>query len=216
MGRFVFWDTSPEAQAAAAPLYADLAAARMQLAPIKLALKYSPAQPRVPAGNADGGQWTDAVVRPGARSGPLKRFDGIPPNSADYTAPDGTNFLAPADANFRKVYEDGHALIDQEPATWPGYIKQKVGQFGEFDFQRDGDIFYSRYTNASNYAAGLFMSGAGFSYADTMAIAGGYAAAYSAGGITGTRLRWWTYGYMAGYLNSSAFPLPLAQKAWLT
>lgn len=60
MGRFVFWETPPAALAAAAPLYADLAALQMRLALIKLARKYNPAQPRVPAGNSDGGQWTDA------------------------------------------------------------------------------------------------------------------------------------------------------------
>lgn len=238
MARFVFWETPPEPLAAAAPLHADLAALQMRLALLKLAHKYRPDQPRVPAGSRDGGQWTyagdgwvrvaandrgriatDALAQPAAEGVISKRVDGIPPDSVSYSTPDGTVFLAPAGANFQKVYEDGHALTGLNPNDWPAYIKQKVGQFGEFDFQRDGHIFYSCYTDASNYAAGLFMSGAGFSYADTVAIAGGYAAMHSAGGITGTRLRWWTYGYMAGYLNSSVFPLPTAalgsvKKAW--
>ncbi len=61
MSRFVFWETPPETLRAAAPLYADLAALRMQWALIKLARKYRADQPRVPAGNRDGGQWTDAA-----------------------------------------------------------------------------------------------------------------------------------------------------------
>jgi hypothetical protein len=60
MSRFVFWETSPEMLTAAALLYADLAAAQMQLALVKLARKYRADQPRVPAGNSNGGQWMDA------------------------------------------------------------------------------------------------------------------------------------------------------------
>jgi hypothetical protein len=57
---FVFWDTPPEVLAKAAPLYADLAALRMQRALMMVARKYQPDQPRMPAGNPEGGQWTDA------------------------------------------------------------------------------------------------------------------------------------------------------------
>ncbi len=60
MSRFVFFDPPREVLNAALPLYAELAAIRMQLALIKLALKYSPSQPRVPTGNPDDGQWTNA------------------------------------------------------------------------------------------------------------------------------------------------------------
>ncbi len=64
MMRFVFYDTPLDIAANAARLRAGLAAARMRLAMLKLALalKYSPYQPRVPAGSPDGGQWTDAGV----------------------------------------------------------------------------------------------------------------------------------------------------------
>jgi hypothetical protein len=44
----------------AARLYSDWAALKMKLALVRLMLKYSPDQPRVPAGNSDGGQWTGA------------------------------------------------------------------------------------------------------------------------------------------------------------
>jgi hypothetical protein len=60
--RFVFFETSRAVVRVAAPLYAELAAMRMRLALARLMLKYNfnPAQPRVPAGSPDGGQWTDA------------------------------------------------------------------------------------------------------------------------------------------------------------
>ena len=42
MNRFVFFETPPEAPSKAAPLYADLAALRMQWALMTLARKYRP------------------------------------------------------------------------------------------------------------------------------------------------------------------------------
>jgi hypothetical protein len=61
--RFVFWETPLDLLAKAAPLYAELAALRMQRALVILARKYNPDQPRVPAGSSDGGRWTDAGGR---------------------------------------------------------------------------------------------------------------------------------------------------------
>ncbi len=58
MSRFVFSETPRGVPRAAASLRADLAAIQMEWALLKLALKYNPSQPRVPAGNRDGGQWT--------------------------------------------------------------------------------------------------------------------------------------------------------------
>lgn len=62
MTRFVFFETPRAVVQAAAPLYAELAAIQMRVALAKLLLKYNfdPAQPRAPAGNPDGGQWTGA------------------------------------------------------------------------------------------------------------------------------------------------------------
>lgn len=62
MSRFIFWPLTPEAQAQAAGLRAEIAALTMQRAGWRLAglmRKYSPDQPRVPAGDPDGGQWTN-------------------------------------------------------------------------------------------------------------------------------------------------------------
>ncbi len=67
MSRFVFFETPR----AVLELRADLAVLQMQWALIKLAWKYRPDQPRIPAGNHDGGQWTDAAwVRVAENDGP--------------------------------------------------------------------------------------------------------------------------------------------------
>ncbi len=77
--------------------------------------KYSPDQPRVPAGNSDGGQWTDGDGERGStthnRTGTaqgmqhpsgLKPTHDIPSDAVLYHA--GTlNFYAPPDADWSKI-----------------------------------------------------------------------------------------------------------------
>ena len=60
MTHFVFFETPPDVLERTAPLRAELAALQMQWALLKLAHKYRPDQPRVPAGNQGGGEWTYA------------------------------------------------------------------------------------------------------------------------------------------------------------
>jgi hypothetical protein len=95
--RFVFWDTSPEVLAKAAPLYAGIAAIRMQWALLKLARKYRPDQPRVLAGNPNGGQWTDAGGGGGVRVA-ANGADPLVPNGV-YGFPVAHNPLDPANLN---------------------------------------------------------------------------------------------------------------------
>ncbi len=86
MSRFVFFETPREALRAAVPLRADLAAIQMEWALLKLALKYCPDQPRVPAGNRDGGQWTDtAWARVAANNMPGAVVTDAAPKSRDAT-----------------------------------------------------------------------------------------------------------------------------------
>ena len=61
MRGFVVRETASDMLARAMALYADVAALRVEWALVKLARKHNfdPAQPRVPAGNSNGGQWTD-------------------------------------------------------------------------------------------------------------------------------------------------------------
>ncbi len=67
-------------------------------------------------------------------------------------------------------------------------------------------MIYDSYTDASNYGAGVFMRGAGFSKAE-MDVAGGlYALAKSQGGVSARRVQWWNYGFDAA--ASGQFPKP--------
>lgn len=65
MARFVFYDTPPELVTPILALKAEIAALQFQRAAHRLLdvltkHNFNPAQPRVPAGNSDGGRWTDA------------------------------------------------------------------------------------------------------------------------------------------------------------
>jgi hypothetical protein len=106
------------------------------------------------------------------RIGPnIVKTDEIPPNSRTFTAPDGQTFLAPAGTNFQDVYDAGK--IQGRLGT-----RLNVWQYGKYDFQRNGgggpkpgsldNIFYSAYTDASNYAVGVYMNGAGASLSETL------------------------------------------------
>ncbi len=136
MTRFVFWEAPPSLVAQAAPIYADLAAIKMQLALIKLALKagYNPAQPRVPAGNGRisgrwGGNssWKDYPRKVTKR----RRVTlAIPNDAITYRAPDGTVFHAPPGADFQQVYAAGQNIRNIPISEQFAYINANVGQDG--------------------------------------------------------------------------------------
>ena len=79
----------------ALPLYADVAALRMEWALVKLARKYRPDQPRVPAGNSDGGQWVDA----GGGNSRVAANDSRKPPSVLVTPMHGIDPLDPKNLN---------------------------------------------------------------------------------------------------------------------
>jgi hypothetical protein len=114
-----------------------------------------------------------------------------------YQAPDGQTFYAPANADFGAVYDYGKSLSNLWGSDRLNGIGTAVGQGGLFDFQRSGDIFYAKYTDASNYGVGVLMNGAGFSWQDTLSIVGGYASLYSRQGLTPLLTTWWLNGYRA-------------------
>jgi hypothetical protein len=121
-------------------------------------------------------KWPQAIpYRAGYRRNPNNphfiKTDEIPPNSQKFTAPNGETFLAPAGTNFQDVYDAG------KTQGWLG-ARHNVWQYRIYDFQRNGgggpkpgnldNIFYSAYTDASNYAAGVYMNGAGASLSETL------------------------------------------------
>jgi hypothetical protein len=89
-------------------------------------------------------------------------------------------------------------------------IGAAVGQGGLYDYQRNGDIFYPAYTNASNYAVGVLMQGAGYPQWETDLIGGAYASMYSGQGWTALQTEWWNNGWTAA--NNGTLPLPLQTR----
>jgi len=66
---------------------------------------------------------------------------------------------------------------------------------GTYDFERDNGSFYSAYTNASNYAVGVYMGGAGYSHDATISIGTFLASSYSSNPDQKTQQAWWTRGW---------------------
>jgi hypothetical protein len=115
---------------------------------------------------------------------------GVPEDAISLTTGDGTSFYAPPYADFCKVYATGQANWQNPIAAFSA-----IGQFGTYDFQRDNGMFYSAYTNASNYAVGVYMAGAGYSYDATITIAGAFASHYSSNAGADSQTTWWTKGW---------------------
>jgi hypothetical protein len=120
----------------------------------------------------------------------LKIVHDVPDDAVSLTAGDGTSFYAPPDADFCKVYADGQA-------HWLNLIAvgSAVGQFGTYDFQRRNGTFYSVYISAANYAVGVYMAGAGFTYDQTKEIGIIYASRHSSNAGAASQTTWWTKGW---------------------
>ena len=89
--------------------------------------------------------------------------------------------MAPPRADFRQVYAAGKAIAyqPQSEQAVEGYFALTPG--GRFDFQRDTTnlTFYREYINASNYAVGVYMAGAGYSREEALKISGFWASWFS-------------------------------------
>jgi hypothetical protein len=120
-----------------------------------------------------------------------------PTDAVKYMAPDGTIFLAPPTANFRSVYAYGRSIAIKSIFEQKTLIGLAVGQGGVFDFQRKDGVFYPDYTDASNFAVGVLMNGAGYTWVDTETIAGLYATWKSSQGWTQRQTIWWHNGFSA-------------------
>jgi hypothetical protein len=110
-------------------------------------------------GNQVAGPGAPSVSPNGVENG---RYPGVPPNSKLYSTPDGTNFWAPATADYNKEYE----AVESAPSVlnvsdYKNYVNANIGVGGIYDYQRSGGIFYPAYTDASNFGVGVFQAGAG-------------------------------------------------------
>lgn len=181
---------------------------------------YDPDEPRVPAGNPDGGQWTDAgfasdeVGYGPPTAPPSTAADGDQGTStqpggepsaaggivfADYKVikeppadakvvipPDGTPIrggdslhllIAPPYADYRLVYAAGRAIASLQPLDQLLHIRAALRQGGTYDFQRDPirQETQPAYADASNYAVGVYLAGAGYPLSATRKLAEIYA-----------------------------------------
>jgi hypothetical protein len=165
--------------------------------------KYSADQPRVPAGNRDGGQWmredgsgdgaAASSTKPKAahpRTQRLPTVHDVPKDAVTVKAGDGTSFLAPPDANFPEIYAAAKANGKNSDAT-----KAAIGQFGTYDFQRKDGNFYTAYIDASNYAVGVYMAGAGYGYTTMLVYGAIYAMTHSSNWESESHIVWWTKGW---------------------
>jgi hypothetical protein len=105
-----------------------------------------------------------------------------------------STFYAPPGTNFSRVRDAGRAN------GWsPIEVNRSVGHWGTFDFQRDADMnqFTRSYTDASNFAVGAYMQGAGYSRANTARIANGFATTFSSNAGDPNQARYWMMGWDA-------------------
>jgi hypothetical protein len=132
-----------------AALREEVASIRADLLRRRLAeqTKYSPAQPRVPAGNPRGGQWTD-------RSGVGSQGTGfaLPMGNVDVGDVSGSSELTPGDTSVGGVQlagdpvdlleqeqRGGHAISEHADRTYD-YLKSRAREEGERTLDR-GDAF---------------------------------------------------------------------------
>ena len=161
-------------------------------------------QPAMPPESRDVGLREDSAA-PGAKMG-MFRVETLPADAVQYTAPDGTKFYAPPSANFSAAQAYGSKIANMPFTERVAAIRAAIGRGGIFDFQRSGDTFYPAYTDASNYAVGVLMQGAGYAEWETDLIAGGYAAIGSSQGWTTRQTEWWDRGWSAA--NDGRLPSP--------
>lgn len=180
---------------------------------------YDPDQPRVPAGNPDGGEWTNADASSPTTAATANAADevssytpvhGLPHDAAVVTPPDGKpipdkdsktkSLMAPPRADFRAVYAACRAIRSLPPLQQYPHGGADIGQGGTYDFQRDVPNlkFYHAYTNAANYAVGVYMAGAGYSLSITLLLAKYYAWEHSANYKIQDREQWITRGWEDG------------------
>ena len=87
------------------------------------------------------------------------------------------------------------------PSEWDKIYKatnSAVGTVWDLStFNEETDIFIMLICDASNYAVGVYMAGAGYSYFETLAVGTGYSLRHSSNWESGFayHIKWWTKGW---------------------
>jgi uncharacterized protein RhaS with RHS repeats len=137
--------------------------------------------------------WTDPFGPPDfIPPPPIQIMRGIPRNACSCHTSSGSPFLAPPDANFTKVVAAGQA-----GGLNPFSMNAAVGHFGAYDFQRNylNNEFTGAYTDASNYAVGVYLQGAGYSLEQALAIAQFFAQSMSSNAGDPRQQGFWLEGW---------------------
>jgi RHS repeat-associated protein len=149
------------------------------------------------------GQVTPAPKTPFDPSTPISIVvTDLPAGSISVTAPDGTVFNAPGYADFAGAYAYGQSLRSIPFGLDAFGLQVAVGHGGMYDFQRDGQTFIRPYVYASNYAVGIVLNGAGYSRANAIRVAGGFARLRSSNAGDPAQLSAWTNGWNAAASGS--------------
>lgn len=187
------------------------------------ARKYSDAQPRAPAGSGRAsGQWASGDAGAGdppvvegrsaisgrrAAVGGVNHVNDLPkdaivvtrPNGPAVEDPDSTTgkLMAPPRANFQEIYAAGKEI--SKLPRWRQFqlARAALRHFGTYDFQRDEatNTFFKEYSNASNYAVGVYMAGAGYGRWQSVRIAQSYGFLFSSTKYERTAREWTEKGW---------------------
>jgi RHS repeat-associated protein len=139
----------------------------------------------------------------------IKKTDPPPKGSANCSYA-GKTFAAPPGTNFNDVFKAGQDTMNTaikssefggiDPITLFGAeAGEDIGKFGRFDYQRNAttDTFIAPYTDASNFAVGVYMAGAGFSYDEVESIGKLYAKITGSTGAISKKIEYWKAGWNA-------------------
>jgi hypothetical protein len=130
----------------------------------------------------------------------LTHYRGVPPNSRTFKTLNGTTFVAPGSADFKAVYYSGQAS-----GLTPWSMYADIWHYGIYDFQRNmgqgyktnGNTFYDAYIDASNYAVGVYLNGAGQSLQNSLRIAATAAKLMSSNAGSPRQALWTCHGWQA-------------------
>jgi RHS repeat-associated protein len=124
---------------------------------------------------------------------PLQVVRGTPANACTCRTSSGTPFSIPPGVNFSAVQAAGRSA-----GFNPFAVNAAVGHFGNFDFQRNAanNTFTGAYADASNYAVGVYMQGAGYSLGSTVAIAQSFSYSMSSNPGDPRQQEFWKAGWM--------------------
>ena len=124
---------------------------------------------------------------------PIQIVRGTPKNACTCQTSSGNPFSVPPGTNFGDVQSAGQAGGRFNPFA----MGSAVGHFGAYDFQRSyvNNQFTGAYTDASNYAVGVYLQGAGYSLDQALAIASFFANSMSSNAGDPRQQAFWVEGW---------------------